>query len=155
MHNDYADIRELVNREPDWWDENGVPRWGEHHPSKSPDIYAGEVALILIACQACGRKFKVQATGNVYSSYMRRLDVWYMLKAQGEGDKEQPPMDKTPLASSIKSRGYHYGDPPNMNCCPGGPTMNCDDLRVIEYWRKDDFVWVRDPALEVSLEDET
>jgi hypothetical protein len=30
--------------------------------------------------------------------------------------------------------------------------MNCDDIRVLEFWQRDRFDWERVPALEISLQ---
>ena len=124
MHNDYSDLRALVNKDPDWWDQNGVPRWGKHEPHKSPDIYCNEVALVLIQCQGCRRQFHVQATGNSAFHYMEHtLNSWYYRRATGKvpPDQVQPPMDPNPLATDIKNKSYHYGDPPDIDCCPVVP----------------------------------
>ncbi len=42
---------------------------------------------------------------------------------------------RPPLADQIRNGSIHYGDPPNVGCCPAGPTMNCNDLQVLQYWR--------------------
>jgi len=62
------------------------------------------------------------------------------------------------LAERIRVGALEYGDPPNVDCCPAGPTMNSVPKRVLEYWRwggpsKDPAVraWKRDPSLEVEL----
>jgi hypothetical protein len=148
VHNDYSDLRELINREPTWWDENGVPRWCEHHPDRAPDIYCRDVALLEIACQSCGRLFKVQMMGNPMTEFMR----------YGPSKMIGGRYDEYPLAKAITDGSIHYGDPPNIDCCPGGATMNCEDLRVLEYWRRKDFKtegfgWKRMPEYEVVLPD--
>jgi len=109
MHNSYSDIRSLTKKEPLWWDENGVPRYAKHHPSLCPDIYADKVILMEIACQSCKKHFFVQMS----SSFFQKT------RLQGKGLP-------------------HYGDPPNISCCAGGATMNCDDLRIVEYWDRRD-----------------
>jgi hypothetical protein len=67
--------------------------------------------------------------------------------------------DVPTLARRIQSGSLHYGDPPNMQCCPAGPTMNCEDLHVLEYWiRKPSRVgkviteWHQVPDLELDLD---
>lgn len=55
---------------------------------------------------------------------------------------------------AIKDGSIHYGDPPNVECCYSGPTMNVRDVRVLEYWKRDAFgdrQWVRDADLEIEL----
>jgi hypothetical protein len=148
MHHDYADIRSLIPQEPDWWDEYAVPRYGSFAPNKLADIYSDECALVMIACQACGHKFPVAFS----SSSMSRLR-----EAMARGAKEpkdyEPFIKNTLLEQAVIAKALHYGDPPNINCCAGGATMNCDDLKVLEFWRKENWDWKRHPELEVELED--
>jgi hypothetical protein len=58
------------------------------------------------------------------------------------------------LAQRITDDSLHYGDPPfhplDSQC--SGTTMNCDDLRVVEYWVRDRFTWERKPEFEMGLE---
>lgn len=134
MHQSYRDIREKLG-EPVWWDEYGVPRYCQFQPRCAANIYAHEVTLLEIACQACGRLFHVADAGNI-------LDF-------------SP--DRPTLRQAIENGTIHYGDPPNVGCCPAGATMNCEDLRVLEYWYKDYTAgiwdWTRVPELEVWLPD--
>jgi hypothetical protein len=60
MHNNYEDILALTDKQPQWYDVNGVPRFAPFHPRLAPNIYARHCFLLLIACQKCGRKFEVQ-----------------------------------------------------------------------------------------------
>jgi hypothetical protein len=126
MHNDYRDIRERIAEPPGWWDEAGVPRYGAFAPVKIWNVYAREVALMKIACQACGTLFEV---------------------ALSSGRAPE-------IADAIRSNELHYGDPPNTGCCVGGDTMNSTPLRVLGYWRRDQttgFEWQRDRSLEVAI----
>ena len=123
MNNEYFDIRDRIAEPPKWWDEFAVPRYCDFGPRRAANIYAREAALVLIECQCCGRQFRVCMSGR-----------------SGE------------IADEIRSGSLHYGDPPNVRCCPGGPSMNCIDLRVIEYWRRNkDLDWERDASLETAL----
>jgi hypothetical protein len=135
MHACYEDILELaeqLGREPLWWDDNGVPRFAVHHPRHAADIYAEEAALVLICCQDCGRELEVQMT---------RM------------------LGRPLLSVLVAARTLHYGDPPSHadtegTFCRAGCTMNCHDLRVLEFWRRDTQLgWVRVSALEVALPD--
>lgn len=132
MHCNYGDILSRCGR-PLWWDEAGVPRHEVFHPSKCHDIYAREVALLDIRCQGCGHLFLVALSMSL---------VVRVLKS-----------GLPSLAKRIEEGTVHYGDPPNLPCCPGGATMNCLDIQVMEYWRLDRFKWVRDKSLEVVLPD--
>lgn len=64
MHPTYDDITGRIAEAPSWWQEGGVPRYGEFSPDRSSSIYAREVALVEIACQACGTRFKVVFTAD-------------------------------------------------------------------------------------------
>lgn len=36
----------------------------------------------------------------------------------------------------IETNEIHYGDPPNIQCCDSGPTMNSVPIEIIEYWEQ-------------------
>ena len=138
MNQDYEDIRNRIKEEPKWFDEQAVPRYCDFAPRECADIYAQEAALVLIQCQACQHQFKVAFTRSSMSDVQH-----YIAKRKGEPPK---------LADFIKNQTIHYGDPPNVHCCAAGPTMNCDDVRVLEYWHRPEFEWVRDPSLEIAVD---
>ena len=122
MRASYQDIRECIAAEPLWYDENGTPRYAPFHPGLCADIYARRAVLLEIACQSCGQRF---------------------LAALSEG-----PMDRPWLKHFVEDKTIHYGDPPRHDCV--GDTMNCDDLRVTEYWDRE-HDWRRVPEMEVAL----
>jgi hypothetical protein len=126
MNNTYEDIINKIKESPAWFDENAVPRYREFRPTLVSNIYADEVAFMLIACQSCGREFKVAKSWSKY-----------------DGTKS--------LSSSAST--ICYGDPPNVGCCPAGPTMCSDGVRILEFWLKDRkySAWIRMYDLEVSL----
>lgn len=138
MHCDYADIRSRIEGAPVWFDENAVPRYEPFRPQALADIYAQEAALVLIGCQSCRTRFTVAFSRS-------HMDHMLDLMAKRE---------TVTLAERIRDDSLHYGDPPNIGCCPAGPTMNCDDIAVLEYWHRPDFAWVRDPSLEMRLDRE-
>lgn len=140
MNPSYHDITSRIAEAPGWWQEGGVPRYGTFTPDGTASIYATEAALVEIACQACGTRFNVAFQAD-------KMDIY-----AGKG-----------IADSIRDGSLHYGDPPNTGCCPSGPTMSSEPVRVVEYWSKDharyvekgvvtDYrkysEWVRDPLLE-------
>lgn len=91
-----------------WFDENGVPRFCEFAPSRlaNTDIYLTECALLLITCQGCQHPFKVAISGTKWRA----------------------------IFDAILNLEVEYGAPPNIQCCPAGPTMNSVPRRVLEYW---------------------
>lgn len=124
MNHHYRDIRdEIPHMEPRWWDEYAVPRYCAHSPDEVANIYADEVAFVEIACQDCGQRFLVAFS-----------------RSHG------PPLSEV-------SGELHYGDPPNVGCCPAGPTMNSVPLRIVEFWRltRDPWGWERDAVLEREI----
>lgn len=123
MNNEYHDIRSRIAEPPKWWDECAVPRYCDFAPKHAANIYAREAALVLIECQACRRQFNVSMSGRTGR-----------------------------VKAEIMDGRLHYGDPPNVECCVAGPTMNCIDVKVLEYWRREDMEWERDPSLEIELE---
>ena len=136
MHTDYNDIRSRIAEAPTWFDSNGTPRYGEFGPEACPDIYTDDVVLVEISCQCCAKKFLVE---------MHHCHL------------SHPSLD--PMSAAIQAGTIHYGDPPSheiddldMNCF--GESMNCVDLRVLQYWRRGTASpWERVPAMEVALPD--
>jgi len=132
MNHHYADIRDKLGV-PLWWDEHAVPRYCEFSPDVNANIYATEVVLLEIRCQDCGERFRVAMS----------WDVWD--RVQGYPT----------LAEQIKNGEIHYGDPPNVGCCPAGPTMNSIPLRVLEYWEREPLdEWHRFAEYEVEIPDD-
>lgn len=113
MNQHYGDILMRLGN-PQWWDEAGVPRYCTFEPSKKNDIYHDEVCLLKVECQACRSSFLVALSGKSPS-----------------------------LADSIRSGDIHYGDPPNNQCCPTGPSMNSIPRKVEQFWRRVRGSWVR------------
>jgi hypothetical protein len=131
MHHYYKDILDRIDEAPTWFDDYGVPRFGDFLPGKLGNIYASEAALAEVSCQACGRMFKVALT-DAFTS-------------KGLG-----------LSDEIRLRRVHYGDPPNVNRCGAGPSMNSEMHGILEYWSRDYEVsrgWQRNPAFEGPVEE--
>ena len=127
MHHHYDDIRDLTEKEPLWWDECAVPRYCEFEPDAASNIYANNVVLFTIACQSCGRRFNVCLSESV--------------------------IDTPSLQDAAREGWLGYGDPPNIRCCPAGPTMSSFSLYVSQFWTRKLSNWRRVPELEVGLED--
>ncbi len=145
MNHHYSDIRDLIHKSPRWWDEQAVPRYCPFAPDQLANIYADECVLLLISCQNCEREFQVGMSSS-------RSDVMREFWLQKEEVTEQRARQHS-LTGQVESGVIHYGDPPNIECCPSGPSMNCNDLRVLEFWRRDRGDWVRVPELERVLPD--
>ena len=132
MNHHYSDIRSRIPEPPRWWDENAVPRYCDFAPGEVANIYAEECALVRIACQACGKTFDVCISSE---------PMWKIGAA-------------LTLAESIEVNALSYGDPPNTQCCPAGPTMSSDTVRVLQYWRRTALDWTRDQSFEVDVSDD-
>jgi hypothetical protein len=87
MHENYEDIKKLTPEPPQWYDENGVPRYAPFEPKYCPDIYSHNVGLLLIACQACGQQFRVEMHTSIFGS-----------------------------KTGHHPHKWHYGDPPIHGC---------------------------------------
>ena len=138
MKNAYDDIRSLIDREPSWFDEHGVPRYCEFAPDESANIYAETVCLVLVSCQACGHEFEVCFSQDRYALVGENHDL--------------------PLSDLIETHALHYGDPPNA-CCGVGSTMNSVPRRVLQFWQRNhakwrtpDEAWERKPEHEIEIE---
>jgi len=137
MHHDYSDIRNLTDADPNWFDENGVPRYCNFHPEHMANIYAAEAVLACIECQACKTQFHV-----AFSELNQKHKLW----DENQGKRVAF------LSDLIVARALHYGDPPNIRCCDAGPSMNSVPVTVIEYWvkpyiREETGRQIRDPSL--------
>lgn len=128
MKQAYNDVLKHVNIEPLWWDEAGVPRFEPFTPDLANNIYATQVVLMLIKCQSCQAPFEVCKTSDGFDS-----------------------LHHFPLDELVKGKTIHYGDPPNFGCCPAGPTMNCEDVKILEFWERVRLEWKRRPELEIEL----
>ena len=133
---DYRDINRRLG-EPLWYDEHGVPRYDPFHPDLC-GVYNDFVALMLVACQSCGRRFRVAWGVSTAASKLRH---------EGRAPR---------LPTAQDSGSFGYGDPPRHDGdggrCPG-ETMTCDLIGVLQFWRDDDLKgWRRDPAHEVMFE---
>lgn len=130
MNRYYQDLLNLSPTPPLWFDEHAVPRFCPFAPDEVANIYAAEVVLLGIECQSCETRFEVAMSWS---------DADLVLRKQRR--------------FSLDVQALHYGDPPNIQCCPAGPTMNSEPKRVLEFWRRDGrFEWTRVPELEVAIE---
>jgi hypothetical protein len=125
MHTDYKDIIDRITEPPTWYDENGVPRYGEFTPDNCPNIYSSRVGLFKIACQHCGKTFCVEMHANMVIDSFRR---------------NNPPSM------------WHYGDPPFHGCV--GDSMNCIDVAVVQFWEwtAGSFDWIRAEQYEGEID---
>lgn len=138
MHTNYSDILKRIDEQPLWFDENAVPRYDPFHPQMLSDIYADEAALVLIMCQSCHKRFKVAMSVSIVHK-MRALQMDMKFRS---------------IRDSIKEQLIFYGDPPNIQCCPSGPTMSSETISVLEYWYRDfNREWMRNRSYERSMED--
>src|SRR6056297_56366 len=76
----YKDIKSRIDEAPKWYDEQGVPRYDDFHPSMANNFYAKEAILLQIACQNCHQKFKAcltQRTLQIHKlgSFENKLDT--------------------------------------------------------------------------------
>lgn len=127
MHETYDDIRSRIQELPKWFDEYAVPRYCEFHPEHCADIYARQACLLRIECQGCGREFRVAMSWSGYDE-IEALD-WL-----------------------VEQKTIHYGDPPNVECCASGPTMNSVPRRVLQFWRRTRPEWERVSGLEIEID---
>lgn len=126
MHHDYSDIMSRIPEQPAWYDQNGVPRYGNFAPEMCPNIYADTIVLLAIACQACGQPFQVELSYDAFDN----------LRYHERG------------AEVPKPKEWEYGDPPVHGCV--GDTMNSVPIAVLECWkhRKRGFGYRRFKSLE-------
>lgn len=136
MRCNYKDITSKLGR-PKWYDESGCPRYCNFVPTKVSNIYAEEVALFEIACQACGDKFLMAESWDDRD--------WFREQTRG-------------ISARLKDKEYFgFGDPPCFfNKCASGCTMCSDTIRCVEFWQKDNLRnWKRNHELEIVYENES
>lgn len=129
----YTYLGDIIDKlgEPLWWDDSqAIPRYCEFSPDECNNIYAQEVAFILVECQNCGHEFKISQAWEIFDNPIS-------------------------LSESIKE-GYTIGfsDPPNIQCCPAGPSETSDKIKVLEFWQRNantNFDWERRPEFEVEF----
>lgn len=130
MKTNYQDIVALAPTKPLWFDEQGVPRFCEFHPTRVVHRDAEEVALVEVQCQACGAAFPVALSWRSHDYDREMLDL--------------PPMPRLTAGNKAMPHSYAYGDPPNTGCCRSGATMSSEFLRLLQMWTRPRFgVWDR------------
>lgn len=132
MKPSYDDILDLIEKDPKWHDQFGVPRFCDFHPEKSSNIYAKEVILLLIRCQNCSKTFFVEM--NASHEIHEKNTLEYRAKNW----------------TAYKFIPIHYGDPPRHDCV--GDTMNSEPIEIKEFWKREKIDWIRQPHLEINFE---
>jgi len=122
MHRCYRDILDRVSDPVLWFDEVAVPRFEPFSPALTANIYADEAVLVRIECQGCAHAFDVAFTSPAASRPIAPDDTCF----------RRHPM----LCDYIVAGQLHYGDPPNIECCDAGASMNSVPRIVLEYWYK-------------------
>lgn len=137
MFTDYSDITERIAEPPKWFDEHGVPRYGDFAPYRVANIYAIEVALVEVACQGCRHQFHVAFSFHTQPGL------------------EEMVGNCSSLAEAIRKGALRYGDPPIYGHCRSGAADTCYEVRVLQYWIRPNGwgEWVRDSQLEIDLPD--
>lgn len=136
MKPNYYDIIEKLG-EPLWWDEHGVPRYIEFHPELASDIGAKYVALLEVACQDCGKIFKVASSVDPFYYRLYEREIHF--------------------PSSKSAGSFDYSDPPlHFEKCVAGYCMGSIPVRILEFWVRENWRigWVRKPEYEVEFEHE-
>ena len=130
MKSTYHDIQSRIKDKPKWYDKNGVPRYGEFHPSLCSHFHADELILLKIHCQYCNVIFLVELNmmkdDNVSYEYrFLHYHEFYMLP-------------------------FHYGDPPRHDDCTGN-SMNSIPIEIIQFWKRENVKWIRKTEYEQIL----
>ena len=127
MHTDYNDIKNAINRPPDWYDHNGTPRYETFKPEML-GIYDKQAIYAQILCQHCGQPFNVATPHAGYTYHNNNIQ-------------------DTTLQQNANN--YHYGDPPAHGCI--GDTMNCIDNKILQAWERNqntNNIWQRNKTVE-------
>jgi hypothetical protein len=114
MLDHYKDIIDRINEPPKWWDRCGCPRYCDPTPENCSHVYAKHCAFMVIECQACSHEFVVEFAASSIDMLDRH--------AEPPAFREWDPTN------------LHYGDPPNIGCCPAGATMNSVPRVLLGSW---------------------
>lgn len=135
----YGDILSRIAETPRWWDENGVPRFDDFHPTAIPDIYANEAVLYRVRCQQCGRAFDVADSWS-----------WGRAVVGQVGPITTERLQASRLSSRVPAGRLSYGDPPRHGGeeCSAGDSMTSEAVLVLQFWRREGLDWERVPSLE-------
>lgn len=143
MKPSYKDILDLAREAPFWYDQNGTPRYCKFHPRHASNIYAREVVLLKIECASCRERFLVEMNTTGWGIRLDSFSYGMSLVLRRDDIGEVA--------------NLNYGDPPHHTyqghqCA--GTTMTCDDIRIMQFWRKDaDGEWERVKEYEIYLVD--
>lgn len=121
----YEDIRSLTDRDPDWFDQNGTPRYAPFSPGLL-GVYDTVAVLAEVVCPACSWEGKV-----------------------GIGWPEYEISASNVVRHSTEDlvRRCSYGDAPRHGCV--GDTMVVDIVSIEQAWeRRGRREWERRPDLE-------
>lgn len=144
MNRSYADITSRLG-EPLWWDGHAVPRYEAFKPEMC-GVYDRYIAYLEIACQACVRRFHVAVCVD------GMFPVWHPSEVQWGPGGNGWSLTADNMPHREDAGIWHYGDPPRHGCI--GDTMNCIDLRIVEFWERTRFDWVRRSEYEIEFEQE-
>lgn len=142
MDHGYDDITARAGK-PDWYDQHAAPRYGDFDP-RMVTVYADEVALVAIRCQACDHLSRVAFVAPT------------LMQVVCSSSDDTPP-EELIARTHLDRETLHYGDPPNCDYahavgCFSGRTMNCVDDAVVEWWENSsDEGWHRVPEKEGPL----
>lgn len=144
MHCSYQDITEKLG-EPKWWDEYGVPRYCDFSPDKVADIYADQVALVIIECSGCGKYLPVAW------SFSKPHILCFV-----PGHPSGPDCIAEITYPTEKDPGsVGFGDAPAHNNTEGGYcrlgcVMSTDVRQIKEFWSRDKMEWKRHKEFEFT-----
>ena len=152
----YLDIISKLGR-PEWWDGQGAPRYVEFHPDLC-GVYDRYIAFMEIGCQSCDATFLVASEINIMEATSNFELPLIPVILEGEEKKiaeVENKLDKEGGESPWFQVGsFHYGDPPptfHKEYCMSGPTMNSVPIRIIEFWEREKFEWVRNHKYEFEF----
>ncbi len=173
MNNDFSDITKKLGP-PKWYDRHGYPRYNVYHPKHTYNIYADVSALILVACQSCGKKMRVAVTYSKMDLIQRFMNNERHKKEQLTSSEKsfikttfktatkETKIDLNKVARifsyplKTKPKAFAYGDPPSHNSsvefCHIGGTQTSIPIRILQFWERDEsHNWNRNKKYEFEF----
>ena len=90
MRQYYKDTLDRIDKSTTWFDDYGVPRFGDFSPELLSNVYLSEAALAEVSCQNCGHMFDVALT-EAFTS--KRFSSSHTSLSRPHHDRLQRPLE--------------------------------------------------------------
>lgn len=93
-------------------------------------------------------EFKPEHMANIYANKVKLVRIC----CQHCKREYDVCMSLSRLDSPHRFDANIYGDPPNIGCCPGGPSSSSISIKILQYWEFDTGKnWIKKISKEIDL----